>query len=479
MKRRSQKNLKNPNRRKFLGASTAGLAAAAITPTVLAQSNSEVADPNHYDVIVIGAGFAGVTAARDASWLGHKTLILEARPRLGGRCFTSSFGGHSDVDFGGKWVGWSQPHVWAEIMRYGIEVDESAALARATNQIWMENGQRVDGDPAQYGAMFDHGANVFYEPSREAFPRPFDPLFNQEHQELDSISAAEALADMDLEPTIKDLMTSFTAINGHSDPSESSYYDQLRWFSLSNFSLVNMWDNVGRYRIKGGTKTLIEAMQESSNAELKLANPVSSISQDENGVTVNTRRNETYTAKAVILALPLNCVADIEFSPAISETKIRVSQERHTGSGTKVYARIEADQPVMSGHGTIDMPLNFIWTEYDDPESHILVGFGTSPSTLDINNNDAVSDAVQRYLPDAQLIESFGYDWNLDPYSKGTWCMYRPNVFTQDFEELRQAEGRLHFAGGDIALGWRGFIDGAIETGMTTAKAVHEQISQA
>ena len=87
MKRRSQKNLKNPNRRKFLGASTAGLAAAAITPTVLAQSNSEVADPNHYDVIVIGAGFAGVTAARDASWLGHKTLILEARTQAGRKMF--------------------------------------------------------------------------------------------------------------------------------------------------------------------------------------------------------------------------------------------------------------------------------------------------------------------------------------------------------------------------------------------------------
>ncbi len=74
-------------------------------------------------------------------------------------------------------------------------------------------------------------------------------------------------------------------------------------------------------------------------------------------------------------------------------------------------------------------------------------------------------------------MESFGYDWNLDPYSKGTWCMYRPNVLTEDLTELQRPEGNVFFAGSDIANGWRGFIDGAVESGMRVAHDVDLQLS--
>ena len=79
-----------------------------------------------YDVIVIGTGFAGVTAAREVSRAGLTTLVLEARNRVGGRTFTSKFAG-DQIELGGTWVHWSQPHVWAEITRYGFGLKESPA----------------------------------------------------------------------------------------------------------------------------------------------------------------------------------------------------------------------------------------------------------------------------------------------------------------------------------------------------------------
>src|SRR3954453_4640442 len=77
-----------------------------------------------YDVVVIGGGFAGVTAARGLRQRGYRVLILEARDRLGGRTWTSEFS-DQPVEMGGTWVHWVQPHVWAEITRYGLQITES------------------------------------------------------------------------------------------------------------------------------------------------------------------------------------------------------------------------------------------------------------------------------------------------------------------------------------------------------------------
>jgi cytochrome c2 len=68
------------------------------------------------------------------------------------------------------------------------------------------------------------------------------------------------------------------------------------------------------------------------------------------------------------------------------------------------------------------------------------------------------------------------YDWHLDPYSLGTWCVLRKGQMTHSLAALRKPHGVVHFAGGDIALGWRGFIDGAIESGTRVARNVVLQL---
>ena len=77
-----------------------------------------------YDVVVVGGGFAGCTAARELQQAGYRTVLLEARDRLGGRTWTSTFAG-KQVEMGGTWVHWHQPYVWAELRRYGLEVTEA------------------------------------------------------------------------------------------------------------------------------------------------------------------------------------------------------------------------------------------------------------------------------------------------------------------------------------------------------------------
>lgn len=72
---------------------------------------------------------AGVTAARELSAAGRRTLLLEARDRIGGRTRTEDFAGHP-IELGGAWVHWSQPHLWAEITRYGLSIEADVVPER-------------------------------------------------------------------------------------------------------------------------------------------------------------------------------------------------------------------------------------------------------------------------------------------------------------------------------------------------------------
>lgn len=460
------------NRRSFIKKSAAGVVA---TPLLANAVNSHAKSDGSHDVIVIGAGFAGVTAARETSLRGLNTLVLEARSRIGGRTLTLPLAGH-DLDLGGTWIGWSQPHVWAEIMRYEIDIVERAAAATDL-AIWFENGKRRRDTYDHFAPIWQHVADTMYAPAREALPRPFDPLFVKDNAKLDQQDAASVINGLKLNQVEKDIALSLAAIDAHARPEESSYLDQLRWFALGDFDIWNTFDNLARYRIKGGTKALIERIHADSQSETRLSTPVATVKQNKNGVEVTTADGETLRAKRVIAALPMNCYNDIKFEPNLSKVKTQLSAARHTGSGTKVYARIKGRERMVECTGTYDMPLNFMWTEYDDEDSQILVGFGTSKDYLDINSETAVHDAVHRYLPDAEVLEFFTYDWNVDPYAKGTWCMYRPGVLTEHFSDLKRTEGNIYFAGGDIADGWRGFIDGAIESGLRTGRQVADALS--
>jgi monoamine oxidase len=96
------------------------------------------------DVIVVGGGFAGVTAARELTQNGARVIVLEARDRLGGRTWTRTSDLGHDLEIGGTWVHWIQPHVWAEIVRYDLDIVPSPVPDEA---YWLTEGTVKRGTP--------------------------------------------------------------------------------------------------------------------------------------------------------------------------------------------------------------------------------------------------------------------------------------------------------------------------------------------
>ena len=455
-----------------------GLAGALVAGPAVANAARAEQRPSRsqmWDVIVIGGGFAGVTAARNLSQRGLSTLVVEARDRLGGRTDNEMFAGHK-IEVGGTWIGWGQPHVWAEKMRYGLAIAESAAAKADAQYIWIDNGRPVLGTPDQYWGLMGPAYDAFYRPARQALPEPYDPLLVTASAQYDRISAGQAIDALKVTKLQRELLHSFAAINGHSSSYKSSYLDQLRWIALGGFSNSFMWDNLGRYRLADGTESLIARMVDDGRAEVELNTPVSGISQFLTGVEVATKSGKVHRGRAAVVALPLNVLAKVAFSPPLSSAKHDASVRRHTGSGTKVWAKVPGRRPSFFANGPEQLPINFLWTEFNDGDSQLLVGFGASRELLDIHNRVQVQKAVRHFLPDAEVADVHGHDWTADPYSLGTWCMYPPGLLTSSFPVLQRPEGRLYFATSDIASGWRGFIDGAIESGAVAAQRVTKRL---
>jgi monoamine oxidase len=99
---------------------------------------------------------------------------------------------------------------------------------------------------------------------------------------------------------------------------------------------------------------------------------------------------------------------------------------------------------------------------------------GVTAAALDAKSVPEVQDAFAAYVPGAKVLKVDAHYWNSDPHSLGTWMAFRPGQISRFGAGLRRPEGRLAFATADMAIGWTGYIDGAIESGSRAAARTRE-----
>ncbi|WP_059170684.1 NAD(P)/FAD-dependent oxidoreductase [Bacillus sp. FJAT-27445] len=419
-----------------------------------------------YDTIIIGGGFSGLTAARELRLLGYKVLLLEARERLGGRTWVDRRL-DSDLEMGGTYVHWHQPHVWAEITRYGLEV---VFGPKPKKVYWISGGTARCSTVEAYRNKIKDVAGKLMSESLKYLPLPYQPLHSPLIKEIDGKSAEQFMIEFGLTEEEYDILHGWVASDFCGPPGEGAASQIFRWWVFSQGNWGTHSEMISTYSLKDGTKALVEAIARDSGAEIILSSPAVKIVHDESGASVTTHDGNQFKGRSVIITVPMTVLKEIEVSPPLSELKISASKEGQTSRGVKVWARLEGKLDPFDALAPGNYPLNSVHLDRYVGEDSIIVGFGPRADWLDPNDREGVEKALRQWLPDVRVLESTGHDWVNDDFSREAWPMLKPNQLTRYFEDWNTPENCIFLAGTTFAKGWASFMDGAIESGITTAR---------
>jgi monoamine oxidase len=398
-------------------------------------------------------------------------VLLEARVRLGGRTWSSDWepAHPGAIEYGGAWVHWHQPHTWSELSRAGLAVTlgDDAEVAG-----WYVDGRRREGTIAERDAIARRGWDAFVDGVQTALPLPHDPLFAlDELSRFDRLSIAERVAQLELSQEEREVLVAELESLAHAPLDDAGAVSVLRWHALSGYSLALTQFTGGRVTIARGTGALLASIADGGPFERRLSTEVVAVARRDGQVEILAADHSGCAARAVVVAVPVNALEAIEFDPPLSEGKRAAIALGQSSRGIKIFIHARGE-PVWQNAIRPGHPFGYLDTEmiFDDG-TQLLIGFGVDATRCDASDLPAVQRQLDEILPGYSVLAATAHDWLADRFSSGTWAIHRPGWYEHHHAAMQTAEGRVVLAGSDIANGWSGFIDGAIESGLRAGAA--------
>ena len=471
------------------GALTVGVPAAEAAKHQKASGSLHEAD-----VCIVGAGISGLSAARTLHKAGKSVIVLEARDRVGGRCYSRPIKGASDVaNMGATFVGPTQTHVLALMAELGIpkfDVYSKGSL------LWYENGKlsKYNGTipPANPVAVVEIGEVVLPEVDKMAATVPTNaPWTAPNALEWDSMTVQTwAQQNIKTSDGQKLFALAVEAILSVEMQDISMLY--FLWYINEAGGIDPLVNNAGDggaqdFRVKGGTQLISIKMAEQLGLgkRVLLEHPVRQIAQSRGGATV-IADGASVKCKRVIVAIPPHLAGKIDYTPNVTAMRTQLTQRVPIGSLIKTIAVY--DTPFwraqgLNGEVTSDQgPVKVMFDASPDSGTPgVLLGF------IDGNDARALDDKPAAYRKSAALqsyVTYFGQQaanpvqyldqvWAQELYTGGCPVgVTPPGVLTEYGPAFREPVGRIHWAGTETADVWAGYMDGGVQAGQRCASEV-------
>ena len=407
-------------------------------------------------MIVAGAGLAGLRAARDLADAGVAVTVLEARDRVGGRGYSVSLGGRT-VELGGSWFTPEHDQVRAELARYGMSVRDYPPVQSAR---WLTAGELRLGAPVPWhelAALEAALARVRDDAERVAAG----------DQALAALSAAAYVERLQPSDALRDFLLGWWQLMGGASPHHGAAARCARGDPRAR--RPDRAAHLPGTRAAAGWSALAEAMARDV-VDLRLGTAVTTVEHGEAGVVCTTASGDVHEAEALVLAVPLNCLPQISFAPALPP-RVAEAAGANAGRAVKVLMLARGVEP----HGIavgIGPGLNWLYADTAEEGSVLVTGFGWQDDRFDPAARRHVERALRAFHPDAELVDWAQHDWIADPASRGTWLTAPAGRIDLVSPDRFDPVGRVAFAGSDMARQHAGWFEGALVSGAAAAAHV-------
>ena len=492
-------------RRKLVGSAAAGVGGAALAgaPGVLARARR--GGRRSVDVAIVGAGFAGLTAAVKLQRHGKSVVVLEARNRVGGRAHNHNLGGGEVSEAGATFVGPTQDHILALAKRFGVgkfpTYDEG-------DNVYFRDGTRLTySDKTPTGIVppdptvaADAAAVVTELDQLSTEVRVDAPWQASQADEWDG-QTLESWAQTHSSYSANESFRRLVAVAARpifgAEPREISLLFTLFYIAASgnetnpgtferNFSTRNgaqMW------RFHGGSELITQKMTKRLGDRVVLRSPVKRIVQADGCVTVHSERR-VVRAKRAIVAVPPTLAGRIDYRPEMPPTRDQLMQRLPQGTLMKVAAVY--DRPFWREDGlngtalSLNGPVNATFDDSPpDGKPGVVFGFVGGDEARKFmrlsrsKRRAQILDNFKDYFGPkaAKPREYFETNWTREEWTRGCpVAVPGPGILVAYGHALRKPVGRIHWAGTETSTYWNGYMDGAVRSGERAAKEIFDEL---
>lgn len=447
---------------------------------------SDRSDVRTSDVVVVGAGPAGLMAARRLSAAGRSVTVLEARDRVGGRTWSDTVDG-AFLELGGQWISPDQEALLALVEELGLDTfarfREGQSIYRTpAGEVVRYSGADLPVSPTTAAEM-DRLVVLLDGLAAEVGCR--EPWAHPRARELDTVSFHHWLREVSDDEEACDNIGLFIAGGMLTKPAHAFSALQAVLMAASAGSFTNLLDDgfILDRRVVGGMQSVSQRM--AADLDVLTGSPVRTIRTDADGVTVEAD-GVIVRAQQVVVAVPPNLYTRISFDPPLPARQHQMHQHVSLGLVIKVHAvyptpfwRADGLSGTCFGAGAVVQEV-YDNTNHGDTRG-TLVGFVPDEKAdrlLELSADDrraAVLESIAGFLGEQALtpdvyVES---DWASEEWTRGAYAAsFDLGGLSRWGRDQRTPVGRIHWACSDIAAEGYQHVDGALRRGQAVADEV-------